>query len=117
MKKEIVMLDGSQIKENDVCKLLAGHPYHIKHVKTLAACENYIQHHRCSALILDLDTVAIDNRTIGRLKKKHPGINIIAKSQRTFHPEFEESLRHYFFACLAKPLDSDELNYWLKLLP
>jgi DNA-binding NtrC family response regulator len=117
VKNEIIVLDGDQTTGNELRSMLAGQPYSVTLVKTLTECEDYIEQHACFALILDLDTVSIDNRSIGRLKKKHPGISIIAKSDRTFHPELEESLRNFIFACLTKPLDSDELNFWLKSLP
>jgi DNA-binding NtrC family response regulator len=93
---------------------LAGRSYRVVLVQNLNACEAHIQGHPCCALIVDLDTVAIGNRDIGRIKKNFPEIRIIAKSERTFHPELEESLRSFIFACLAKPLDLDELNFWLR---
>ena len=117
MKKEIVVLDRHPTTGNELRNMLAGQPYTVTLCNTIAECEKYFRNNACCALILDLDTVAIDNRSIGRLKKNHPEISIIAKSERTFHPELGESMRSSIFACLAKPLDPDELSYWLKSLP
>ena len=109
-------MDGDPVAGKEIDRMLTGLPYRITHIMTVKECEAYLRDHACSVLIVDLDTVALNNRTIARLKKKHPGINIIAKSQRPFHPELEESMRRFIFACLSKPLDADELNFWLKSL-
>jgi DNA-binding NarL/FixJ family response regulator len=63
---------------------------------------------------LNLDNVAVTNKVFRELKKKRPLLNIIALSKRQFHPELEEALREYISVCLAKPVDADELVYWLK---
>lgn len=117
MKKEIVVLDGDLSTGKELNDMLTDLSYSVTVVQSLATCEDYLQGHTCWALILDLDTITIDNRSIIRLKKKQSGISIIAKSHRTFHPELEESLRSTIFACLAKPMDPDELNFWLKSIP
>ena len=114
MKKEILVLDRDQTISDELGNLLAGEPYNIRVVNNLRACAAYLQTHSCSALILDLDTVDIDNCGIAQLKQHHPGLNIIAKSERTFHPELEESLRSAIVACLAKPLDRHDLSFMLK---
>ena len=41
-------------------------------------------------------------------------MNIIALSERQFHPELEEAIRDHISVCLATPVESDELFYWLK---
>ncbi|MEJ2201674.1 MAG: hypothetical protein P8X63_11790 [Desulfuromonadaceae bacterium] len=117
VKKEIVVLDGDPATGKELHDMLTDQSYHVTVVQSLKACEEYFQEHPCWALILDLDTVALDNRSILRLRNNQPGIVIIAKSDRTFHPELEESLRSVIFACLLKPMDPDELNFWLKSIP
>jgi CheY-like chemotaxis protein len=116
VKKEIVLLDSDPNTGSDVGKILVDQPFCITHLQNLAECTAYIKNHACCALILDLDTVDIDNRAIVHLKKNRPKLNIIAKSARRFHPELEESLRNYIFACLTKPLDPSELQFWLRSL-
>ena len=117
MEKDILVMDGDQKTGNELRSLLLDQPYNVSRVETLRECENHLYQHACNVLVVDLDTVPIDSRGIARLKKKFPGICIIAKSERKFHPELEEALRNFIFACLRKPLDQDELNYWLKSVP
>ena len=65
-------------------------------------------------MVLNLDNIAVTNKTLRDLKRNNPAINIIAVSKRQFHPELEEALREYISVCLAEPVDTDELGYWLK---
>jgi len=76
--------------------------------------EPYLHASDCRAVILNLDNIAVTNRTLRDLKRKKPLTNIIALSERQFHPELEEAFREYISVCLKQPLDSDELVYWLR---
>lgn len=68
------------------------------------------------AAIIDLDSVAIDNRSIRDLALQFPTIPFLCISRERLHPELEDSIRDHIYACLAKPVDPDELNYWLKCI-
>lgn len=67
-------------------------------------------------LLLDLDTVSVDNKLLRSLRRKHSGMSILAASSRKYHPELKEAIRDDICACLGKPLDIDELIYWLDSL-
>jgi len=67
-----------------------------------------------TAVIIDLDSVAVDNRTIRDLALQFPKNPLLFVSKERFHPELKDSIRDYVYACLTKPIDSEELNYWLK---
>lgn len=66
------------------------------------------------AVIMDLDSVPLDNRSIRDLASQFPAIPLLCISKERFHPELKDSIRDHIYACLTKPIDSDELNYWLK---
>jgi len=68
----------------------------------------------CQAVILDLDSLPVDNRLLRNLRRKDPSVRIIVLSSRRFHPELEEAMSTHIYACLSKPVDSEELIYWLK---
>ena len=85
-------------------------------MNSLANMDRYMDETDCRVLVLNLDNTSVTNKTLRDLKRKKPLINIIAVSKRQFHPEFEEALREYISVCLAKPVDSDELVYWLKTI-
>ena len=48
------------------------------------------------------------------IKKMDTSLQIIAISSKSFHPELEEAIRDYVYACLRQPVDPDELIYWIK---
>ena len=68
------------------------------------------------AVIIDLDSVAVDNRTIRDLASQFPTIPFLCLSKERFHPELKDSIRDHIYACLTKPIDPDELGYWLKCI-
>jgi DNA-binding NtrC family response regulator len=114
MKKEVVVLDADQKQGNNLCRLLTDHQYETAPLSSLKALDDYLEQSECRALIMNLDNVSVSNKALRELKRKKPLINIIAVSERQFHPELEEALREYISVCLAKPIDTDELMYWLK---
>jgi DNA-binding NtrC family response regulator len=116
MKKEVVVLDTDQKQGNNLCRLLANHQYGTAPLSSLKALDDYLEQSECRALIMNLDNISVTNKILKQLKAKKPLINIIAVSERQFHPELEEALREYISVCLAKPVDTDELMYWLKTI-
>jgi DNA-binding response OmpR family regulator len=113
MEKKIIVLDADPAQSRDLCTLLEGQAYNLTVVGGLAGIDKHIPENDCFAIILNLDTVAVDNRILRKLKQKTHRASIIALSGRTHHPELEESLRENISACLTKPTDLDELVYWL----
>jgi len=116
MKKEVIVLDPDEQQRRNLCDLLTAYKYTAISVNSLVNMGHYIEENDCRALILNLDKVAVTNKVFRELKTKKPLLNIIALSKRQFHPELEEALREYISVCLAKPVDSDELVYWLKTI-
>jgi DNA-binding NtrC family response regulator len=69
---------------------------------------------RCLTVILDVDTIRLDNREIKELTRKFPNVSFLCTSKDPFHPELKEAICNHIYACLKKPVDPDELFYWLK---
>lgn len=68
------------------------------------------------AILIDIDSAVVDNRYIKDLASQFPTIPLLFISKDRFHPELKDSIRDHIYACLTKPLDPDELNYWLKCI-
>jgi DNA-binding NarL/FixJ family response regulator len=66
------------------------------------------------AVVLDIDSVPVDNRTIRKLALKYPGVRFLCTSKDRFHPELKDAICYHIYACLTKPVDPDELLYWIK---
>ena len=114
MQKEVVVLDTDKKQCKSLCALLTEHEYLSTTMSSMTNMDHYLGESDCRAIILNLDSVAVTNKSLKQLKSKNPSVNIIALSERQFHPELEEALREYISVCLAEPVDSDELVYWLK---
>ena len=116
MEKEVVVLDTDKKQCKSLCDLLTDHEYLSTAMSSLITMDHYLGDSDCRAIILNLDNVSVTNKSLKQLKKKNPSVSIIAFSERQFHPELEEALREYISVCLAKPVDPDELTYWLKTI-
>ena len=116
MEKEVVVLDTDKKQCKSLCALLTAHEYMSTAMSSLTNMDQYLGESDCRAIILNLDNVSVTNKILRDLKRKNPLINIIGLSERQFHPELEEALREYISVCLAKPVDPDELTYWLRTI-
>ena len=113
-EKEVIVLDADTKQSQKLCALLKKNTYTATPMNSLAKMDQYINNSDCRAVVLSLDNIPVTNRSLKDLKRKKPLVNIIAYSKRQFHPELEEALREYISVCLAKPVDTEELVYWLK---
>ena len=116
MEKEVVVLDTDKKQCKSLCDLLTEHEYLSTAMSSYIKMDHYLDDSDCRAIILNLDNVSVTNKSLKQLKRKNPSVSIIAFSERQFHPELEEALREYISVCLAKPVDPDELTYWLKTI-
>jgi DNA-binding NtrC family response regulator len=110
----VIVVDANSEERQELCRLLERNRYQVTSKDSLAELLTHIRENSCHAVILDLDSLPVDNRFIRGLCRESPDLRVIGISRRTFHPELEEAMRTYISACLSKPVDPDELIYWLK---
>ncbi len=113
-EKEVIVLDTDTTQSQNLVAFLSDNAYTATPMNSLANMGQYVAETDCRAVVLNLDNIPVTNKILRDLKRKNPSINIIAHSKRQFHPELEEALREYISVCLAEPVDTDELAYWLK---
>ncbi len=113
-EKEVIVLDTDTTQSQNLVTFLNDNAYTATPMNSLANMDQYMAETDCRAVVLNLDNIPVTNKSLKDLKRKKPSINIIAHSNRQFHPELEEALREYISVCLAEPVDTDELVYWLK---
>ena len=68
------------------------------------------------AVLLDIDSLDIDNRSIRSLTLAYPDVCFLCTSRDRFHPDLKEALCYHIFACINKPVDPDELVYWIRCI-
>jgi DNA-binding NtrC family response regulator len=113
-EKTIAVVAADLQEQQELCRVLERNRYRTVRFQKDSGLVNRIRESSCDALILDLDSTSVDNRFIRSLSRENPQLYIIGISSRTFHPELEESMRAHISACLSKPVDEDELLFWLK---
>ena len=105
---------GSEIYLSDEIKsILDEGGYEIESSESIEDATQKLDRTWSSVLLIDLDGKEITNRQIRDFRRRYKGVQIVAFSSRTYHPELKESLREDVCACLGKPLNSEELIYWL----
>jgi DNA-binding NtrC family response regulator len=116
VEAEIVVLDADEEQCKQLCSLLGEYHYQAIPMYTLPDLKTHVQNSACRVVILDLDTLPVDKGFFRQLKKIEPSLCIMGLSSRSFHPGLEEAMSHHIYACLRKPVDQEELVFWIKSL-
>ena len=114
MKKSVLVFDAEQAAGQRICDLLAEEHYPTEVVRSLADLKRRLQAGSYLAVLMDIDSVAVDNRSIRNLVLEFPGTCILCMSKERFHPDLKDAICYHIYACLNKPVDPDELFYWLR---
>jgi len=114
MKKGMLVLDTDREQCLDLCKLLGKNQYTATPMNSIRNLELHFEKKKYLAVIIDIDTVPINNRLIRELTLKYPGIYFFCLSKDRFHPELKDAICYHIYACINKPVDPDELFYFLR---
>ena len=110
------MVDAVRKQCRQVCTLLEKRGYPATPMHSILNLGRSLAGGEYRVVILDIDTVAVDNRMIRELTIKYPGVIFFALSAYRFHPELKDAICYHIFACINKPVDPDELFYWLRCI-
>ena len=83
-------------------------------VQSIADLKIRFETEDCLGVFMDIDTVSVTNRDLRELTIAYPGIYFFCLSEHRFHPELKDAICYHIFACLNRPIDPDELFYWLR---
>ena len=113
MKKSIIVIDANKDQREAFCELLKESPFKARVLDSSHKLEHHIKHTGCRAVFWDIDTVPVDNRTMRALTLKFPNVYFFCLSKHAIHPELRDAISRHIYACLNRPIDMDELYYWL----
>lgn len=113
-KPKVVVIDADIQHGRQLCDLLQDLNYSVSLIHSLKDLEQELHKIPEVAVILDLDTVPVNNQFLRGLRKIHPQLHMLGVSKLSYHPGLEEVIGSHLFACLVKPLDVEELSFWLK---
>ena len=116
MRDRVVVVDANEEHRRKLCTTLQGKDFSTDAIDSLTNLGEKIKEIGCRVLILDLDSLPVDNHFIKNFRKENPTVHIVGLSGRAFHPELKEALTRHIHACLGKPVDEDELIVWVKSL-
>jgi DNA-binding NtrC family response regulator len=114
MKETVVVLSSKEDQITELSGALEAEDYRVVPLWSTETLEVLLAEYSCRVVILDVDTIDVDNRFFRELNKRNPGVHVIVISVRPFHPELREAILSHIDACLSKPINTDELLYWLK---
>ena len=69
-----------------------------------------------SLLLLDLDSVDVDPRTLKGMSHLLVSFQLIGISVHNYHPYLKEAVQSGLFTALVKPPFEEELTYWINSL-
>ena len=115
-KPGVVVVAGDRQDGKQFCEQLTNLNFTAALIHRPEDLEGFIQRSPNIAVIFDLDTVRPDNQFFRALKKRHPRIHLLGVSSLAYHPGLEEIIGSHLYACLVKPLDLEELSFWLKTI-
>jgi DNA-binding NtrC family response regulator len=114
MKKGIVVVDADQNQCRRLCALLKKSQYSTISMHSIQYLEENLKQSNSLAVIIDIDTISVNNRTVRELTIKFPDVYFFCLSEKSFHPELKDAICYHIYACLNKPIDPDELFYFLR---
>ncbi len=114
MKKSIMVLDANKEQCRKLCDLLEESQFKTIGLNSTQHLEQRIKDTGCKAIFWDIDTVPADNRTVRIFTKKFPDVYFFCLSRQALHPELKDAISQHIYACLNRPIDADELFFWLR---
>ena len=114
MEKSILVLDADKDQCQGLCEILEKSQFKATPLFSTDNLEKKIEDTGCQAIFWDIDTVTADNRTVRDLTLKFPGVYFFCISKHPFHPELKDAICYHIYACINRPIDPDELFYWLR---
>ena len=114
MKKGIILLDADRDNSRNLSNMLTSRGYSVTIKRTFSSLEELIESSQYVAAIFDIDSVPVENRKIRDLALKYPGFCFLCTSKDRFHPELKDAICYHIYACMNKPVDPDELLFWIR---
>ncbi len=110
----VAVMDADVQSCRELCALLEQANIPAAPLHSLEELSELLQKEPVGVLLVDLDTLPVSNNFFRSLKKEHPALYILCLSSRTYHPGLQEAMGSHIYASLAKPINSEELFFWLK---
>lgn len=115
-RKTVILISRESDELHEIRQTLEENRYAVYVVENIESLNQALADMIADCVILDLDALNVDNPTIRKLTIQYPQIYFLCMSKNRFHPELKDAICYHIYACLTKPLDHDELLYWLRCI-
>ncbi len=110
----ILIVSNNPEESEQIKTVLADGGYAGETVPSLEILESRLQQSSDPSILIDIDSVPIDNHGIRTLTLKYPSSYFFGMSRDKFHPELKDAICYHIYACIKKPIDPEELIYWMR---
>ena len=111
----LIIIIGKDEKEfHELIKLIEKKGYKAITRKTILALKKYLSEKECMVILIDIDTVPVENRDLRELTLEYPNYPFLCMSKDKYHPDLKEAICYHIYACINKPVNPDELFYLLR---
>jgi DNA-binding NtrC family response regulator len=110
----ILIVGGEKQECQNIVKLINQKKYSGIVLKSISALEKALSKEKCMAILIDIDTVPVENRELRELTLKYPESSFLCMSHDKYHPELKEAICYHIYACINKPVNYDELFFLLR---
>lgn len=114
MGKAIIIAGIEKTEFQGLIDFLSNQQLRIDFIDTPSGLKEFVTQRKDNILLMDLDGFPVDERFCRDLKREDPTICIMGLSKSSFHPDLEEAISRHMYACLKKPVDTEEISYLLK---
>ncbi len=114
MDKLVTIVDTNRKQCSELCLQLEERQFHGLPIHSLPELKRHLQSSNCKTVIIDIDTVSIDNYSIKDLTTRNPDVCFFCLSNDHFHPDLKDVIGRHIYACISKPVDLEELFFWLE---
>ena len=116
MRQEVIILNPDFSESQHTIQLLKSNGYYSNAVDNFEAFLKALGNPECIAGLIDIDCFKINNNQVQEIAEQHPNTVLFFTSTERIHPDLKESIAQFVFACMTKPLNPNELVFWLRSL-
>lgn len=110
----ILIVGGNNNEYQELINLLQENEYKEIIFNTIPLLKKFLSENNCMAVLIDIDTISIENRILRELTISYPQASFLCMSKDKYHPELKEAICYHMYACINKPINPDELFYFLR---
>jgi hypothetical protein len=116
MRRKLIILTSEKEEWKDLIGSLEAECAKVTFSPAMEKLGECIRKTGSLAVIIDLDFISVDNRVVREYAQGYPEVSFFGASIDRFHPDLQDAISNHFCACLRKPIDLDEIIFWLKSL-